>query len=371
MRLRSADFFLCRLAYRLSGVLKLFGDMETDYLRDRLDDIKLEQPVFITGLARSGTTILLTLFARLDLVGTHRYRDFPFLFTPYWWNWCNERLGQAVPPVERPHKDRIKINRDSPDAFEEPIWTHFFPFVHDPDALHILTPDHDNPQFDAFLKDHLRKILLLRGKQRYVSKGNYNLTRLPYIASMFPDARFVIPIRHPVDHVDSLVRQHRLFTAYSAEDKRVPDYLRAAGHFEFGPQRMPINVDSENAGRIIEAWEKQNDHLGYAIAWQAVYAHVVGIAARDAVLGRRIKFVRYEDLCAEPVAVVGKLLTFCGLAERAEGLLRSLPKISAPARGNDAPSVREVDAIWRETSKVAESFGYQRQGFTAYDAGAQ
>src|SRR5690606_8102595 len=123
----------------------------------------------------------------------------------------------------------------------------------DPGASHVLTPEHANPEFDAFFAEHVRKILLVRGKPRYVSKGNYNVARLAYLARLFPDARFVIPVRHPVTHVESLVRQHALFSGYSRDDARVPEYLRAAGHYEFGPQRVPINVDAATTRCVLDA----------------------------------------------------------------------------------------------------------------------
>jgi len=44
MRLRSVDFFRTRLAQRLPGVFKLLGDSETNYLRQRLDHIRLDRP---------------------------------------------------------------------------------------------------------------------------------------------------------------------------------------------------------------------------------------------------------------------------------------------------------------------------------------
>lgn len=359
MNLRAADYFLCRLAQRAPGALKLIGDVETDLLRTRLDAIGIDRPVFITGLARAGTTILLDLFARLEPVGTHRYRDFPFLFAPCWWSWCNDRFGRLEDPVERPHRDRIEITKESPDAFEEPIWRYFFPSVNDPAATHVLTAEDDDERFDAFFVDHVRKVLLLRGKTRYVSKGNYNVTRLRYLARLFPDARFVVPIRHPVGHVGSLVRQHRLFTRYAEQDPRVPEYLRAAGHFEFGPQRMPINVDLDASARIAAAWARGDDVTGYAITWRAVYTHAEA-AARDDRLAGRIEFVRYEDLCARPRATIGHLLEFCGLGEHVDELDAVLARISAPPGRDDFDVLRE--RVWRETADVAERFGYEEEG---------
>lgn len=360
MKLRFTDFVLSRIAQHLSSGFKRLGDMESRYLADRLDKIVIDRPVFITGLARSGTTILLNQFASVRGVGTHRYRDFPFLFTPYWWNRFNERFGQVDVPIERPHKDRIIVTGNSPDAFEEPLWTHFFPFVHDPSADHLLTTADNDVEFNAFFKEHIRKILLIRGKDRYVSKGNYNISRLDYIANILPNALFLIPIRHPVDHVNSLVRQHQLFTQYSVEDHRVPAYLRAVGHFEFGPQRSPINLDREDQIRVLDAWSQGEDHLGYAITWKIVYRHVKQILAENVRLAERIKIVRYEGLCANPISELTDIFEFCGLADQAVDLLLSQPDISAPRHEQSVEGRSDRDLVWQETAEVAQFFDYQR-----------
>ncbi|MGH8249922.1 MAG: sulfotransferase [Steroidobacteraceae bacterium] len=363
MKLQSSDFFLVRFADRLPGVMKLLGDFETDLLRDRLAGIELDRPVFITGLARSGTTILLNTFSKLPYVGTHRYRDFPFLFFPYFWNRFQSRIAKPEQPVERAQRDRIRITRDSPEAFEEPIWTHFFPHIHDENACHQLTAADDQPKFDAFYSEHLRKLLLLRGGERYVSKGNYNVTRIAYIANLLPDARFVVPVRHPVAQVDSLLRQHKLFTRYSEQDKRVPAYMRAAGHYEFGPQRVPINLDEVQSRRIAEAWANGDDALGYAAMWRSVYSHVGELARDHAGPGARIRIVRYEDLCADPVRILRQLFEFCGFTGGVEEMLRAPPEISAPSRRPDGLTAAEAERVWLETGDLAGSFGYQRTRF--------
>jgi hypothetical protein len=361
MNLRTSDMLLTRFAYRMPGVLRLLGDLESDLLRRQIEPIAVDRPVFITGLARSGTTILLNLFSSVPGVGTHRYRDFPFLFVPYSWNQLQSHLASTDAPIERPHQDRILITKDSPDAFEEPIWMHFFPFVHDARARHVLRASHDNPEFNAFYVAHLRKILLLRGCERYVSKGNYNVARLEYLLHLFPDARFVIPIRHPLSHVYSLVRQHELFTRYSQEDARVPGYMRAAGHYEFGPQRVPINLDEESTRRTLEAWRNGDDALGYALMWRSVYAHARDLARNEA-LAEHIRIVRYEDLCADPVTTLRGLFEFCQLTDGIEELLRQLPEISQPAPNSKGLSAEQRERVWSTTADLARRFGYQADG---------
>ena len=356
MRLGASDFMMTRFAHAASGMLKALGDVETDVLGDRLASDPIDRPVFIAGLARAGTTILLELFSRLPNVATHRYRDFPFLFVPYWWSRYQDLFSRVQAPVERPHKDRIVITKDSPEAFEEPIWAHFFPFVHQPGELHRIGCEQENLEFDGFYRDHLRKIMLLRGAQRYVSKGNYNVARIEYLARLFPEARFIIPVRHPLTHVHSLVRQHELFSGYDRDDSRVSQYLRAAGHFEFGPQRVPINLDKVSRKRIQEAWRDGQDALGYAIMWQSVYRHLHELSRGP--LSPRIALVKYEDFCVSPRTVLKGLFEFCEFEEGVEGLLDALPPISSPG-GRE--SAFDADDLWNETRTVASELGYERQ----------
>src|SRR3546814_13405511 len=69
----------------------------------------------------------------------------------------------------------------------------------------------DCPEFERFFRDHLRKLLWVRRRPRYLSKANYSVTRMAYLLTLFPDARFVLPLRDPAAHIASLVKQPRLF----------------------------------------------------------------------------------------------------------------------------------------------------------------
>ncbi|HMA14853.1 MAG TPA: sulfotransferase, partial [Kiloniellaceae bacterium] len=56
------------------------GNLETRIRAADIEDIDIVKPVFVCGLARAGTTILLETLARHPQLGSHRYRDDPFLF---------------------------------------------------------------------------------------------------------------------------------------------------------------------------------------------------------------------------------------------------------------------------------------------------
>ena len=176
------------------------GNAESTILADKLVSIPLKSPVYICGLARSGSTLLLELLASYPAFVSHRYRDNPFVFTPYWWN-----KTVALTPFrdlnlrERAHGDGMMINSDSPEAMEEIIWMAFFKNIHSAQNPMPLLEYYSHTAFESFYADHLRKLILVRGlkegRSRYLCKNNYNVTRMPYLLRLFPDARFIIRLR--------------------------------------------------------------------------------------------------------------------------------------------------------------------------------
>ncbi|MBF0370653.1 MAG: sulfotransferase [Magnetococcales bacterium] len=359
MKLTPFDYGLARFSHTLAAPLRNMGEAESLFLEKKLADLTIDRPIFITGLARSGTTILLSILSSIPGVATHRYRDFPFLMTPYFWNRLQNLFSREEQPVERPHQDRIRITRESPDAFEEPLWHHFFPHLHDPGKNHLLDASQESPEFERFFVDHLKKIVLIRGGQRYLSKGNYNLTRIAYLAKLFPDARFLVPVRDPVSHVHSLVRQHCLFEGYAQSDPRVPHYLEAAGHFEFGPQRVPIHLSRSRTNDILGAWQGGDDYRGYAMLWADLYGYLDDLMAREESLAHQIRLVRFEQLCQDPGGEMQKNLAFAELEGKGAAYAKSVAAISPPPPGTlSAVTDREREMIWQETGVVAAKLGY-------------
>ena len=176
---------------------------------------------------------------------------------------------------------------DSPEAMEEVLWMRFFPAATRPAAARCSTPRRAIPAFERFYTDHLKKILLVRGGQRYLSKGNYNLTRFAYLRRLFPDARFIVPVRDPRWHIASLMKQHRLFCAEERRDPRILKHMRRAGHLEFGLDRRAINVGDTAAAQAIEAlWREGQEVRGWARYWAMLYGFVLDQREADPALER-------------------------------------------------------------------------------------
>lgn len=355
-----------RLFERTAPAWRHLARLESSVLRDEIGKIGIERPIYIAGVPRAGSTILTEMLSRHPDVTSHRYSDFPNVYTPYWRNWLAQRSGrQQAEMVERAHRDRIMVSNESPEAVEEVIWMQFFGHLHDPTRDQVLTGNTSNPGFEGFYRDHIRKLLLARNRSRYLAKGNYNTTRIRYIRKLFPDARFIVPVRNPVNQVASLIKQDRLFQQANEEDPRVARQLGMSGHFEFGPGRRAVCIgDAKDARRIKEHWEAGRSVAGWALYWSSVYSHVLESVAQDTQLESAVYFLRYEDLCADPEAVISKVLDHARLdVDRATSLIAEYAeRISEPEYYQPDFSTAELDDLASICQPAARQLGYTLKG---------
>ncbi len=218
------------------------GNIETKLLTYDIQDLRIDKPIFIAGLARSGSTILLETLASHKDVTSHQYCDYPFVHVHYFWNVIKALTPASRKKVERGHKDGLMINAKSPEALDEILWISFFEDLHDPGQSNIIDETCGNPAFERFYANNILKTLYGRKASRFISKNNYNVTRLKYLKSLFPDLRIIIPVRPPEEHIYSLLKQNKLFQEVQKQDERSSRYTRRLGHFEFGLDFRPINT---------------------------------------------------------------------------------------------------------------------------------
>ncbi|EPC00333.1 hypothetical protein L861_07495 [Litchfieldella anticariensis FP35 = DSM 16096] len=339
------------------------GNLETRVVQDAIADITVDRPVYVSGLARSGTTILLERLAEHSHVATHRYADFPPLLTPYWWNrWLALVPNSQEVAQERAHKDGITITSQSPEAFEEMLWMAFFPHAHDPNHCAVFDRQASHPEFERFYDEHIRKLLAVRQRQRYVAKGNYNLVRLGYLHRLYPEARFLVAIRDPVWHIASLMKQQALFTTGETNQPRALEHMRRVGHFEFGLDRRAINVgDDTMTAKITELWETGQEVEGWAHYWADIYRHVANLLDNDPALRDACLVVRYEDLCSQPEEMLTRVHVHSQLSVEPQALREAASGLHAPTYYRPKFSDRELTLIREITQPVAARFGYSNE----------
>jgi len=335
------------------------GNVETRMRAADIEDIGIVKPVFVCGLARAGTTILLETLAGHPQLGSHRYRDDPFLFTPLFWNSFLARLPQQrSAPAERAHADGIVVTADSPEAFEEVLWMAFFRRLHDPHSSGVLDGETACPDFERFFRDHLRKLLWVRGRPRYLSKANYNVARLEYLLKLFPDARFVLPLRDPAAHIASLMKQHRLFCEGEGRHPEALEHMRRIGHFEFGLDRRPINVGDGAMPAILRAFHDGEEVRGQALYWASLHGWLADRLEANPALRAAVQLVRFEDLCGSPRDTLAALLAHCDLPDGGDLVAKAAERLRLPTYYRPDFTDAERATIAEITGPAARRLGY-------------
>ena len=331
---------------------KKIARLETSIIADTIGKVAIDRPVYVSGLARSGSTILLELLAQIPGVVSHRYKDFPPVYTPYaWLSLLRHMSAGNAQPAERAHKDGILVTGESPEAMEEPLWMSFFPDIHNPAVSNVIKPDRHDGGFAGFYAAHIRKLLAVHGGDRYLAKANYQLTRLEYLLELFADAKFVLPVREPAAHIASLVKQHNLFSRGQRANERARKHLRRVGHFEFGLDRVPINTgDTERTREILSLWEQGEEVLGWARYWNQLYSYIADRLDTNDELAAASRIVVFEELCERPDEVLSDLFRHCELEAAPDYLAAAAGRITAPTYYQSGFDDNELDMIAAETS---------------------
>jgi hypothetical protein len=335
------------------------GRLESSVLGSEVGRVPIRMPIYVSGLARSGSTLLHEVVSSHPGVCTHRFKDYPLVFTPYWWRRAAANVRPRA-PRERPHGDGMMITTDSPDALEEMVWSAFFHSCHDPTVSNLLAATDSNPAFESFYRDHVRKLLLAEGATRYAAKANYHVARLPYLVRLFPDARFLIPVREPAGHIASLLRQHERFSQGQRQHPRALAFMQRSGHFEFGLDRRPMHLgDGQRVAQIRAAWAAGDEVRGLALYWDMVYGHLARLLAADEQVRAAALLVRFETTCEAPADTLRAVLRHCALDDGEPIVARYAPQVRYPTYYTSPFSPADVEVIRRETAATARLWGYE------------
>lgn len=348
--------WLAPLLLQSRGLGPRLAGWESSAVRERIRGVQTARPVWICGMARSGSTLLLQLLDALPCFTSHRYSDYPWLWTPYWWNHLYSRLPlPQAGVVERAHRDSIKVTRDSPEAFEEIFWMHFFDGRHDPGKSQVLGAETRNEEFENFFALHQRKLLTVRGAQRYLAKANYQLARLAYLHQCYPQARFVIPVREPLAQVASLLRQDDLFCQLNREDAAVSAHMARIGHFEFGAQKRAFNLgDRQETQVIADAFARGDRTEAFARQWAVQYGYALARMREDASLANACLWLDHDRLRVDSSKELIRLAQHLQLnaSERQRLLESGVERIRPTQDTRSAINEDDISSVRRWTSDV-------------------
>jgi hypothetical protein len=180
-------------------------------------DIKIDRPIIVAGLPRSGTTHLLGL-----LSADKRLRSLP------WW--------EAIAPVPAPGDEPSATDPNPRYTRAELGWQAYEAVLPHMAIMHEFSADHISEDIElqaldfssyliewlayvprwrefyfsedqtgpyAYLKKSLQVLTFLRGSNRWVIKCPQHMEQLPVLYKTFPDATFVLTHRDPVGSIRS------------------------------------------------------------------------------------------------------------------------------------------------------------------------
>jgi hypothetical protein len=368
-------YWAVRTVHATAPAFVALGNLESMLLSRRLAAVSVDRPIYICGLPRAGTTISLQMLSEHPDVAAHKYADFLLPYVPYAWNWIFPKVPVDAmrKPVPRIHRDRISVTRDSVEMCEEMIWEHFFPGLCDESKPSFLDGSTSNPAFERFYRENIEKLLLVRGRRRYASKAIMCVLRMQYIRTIFPDARFLLYVRNPVDQIASLVKQDRIWDEIDRDDPRQIEIIEMTGHHEFGSRQILPNVGNPQEVREVRALlDAGRKVAARARIWAYVYNFVLRQIASDPGLKEAVCVVRYEDLCSDSTATIDRIVAHTGLAEEPFGATRAAyaEKLSFPDYYKPSFDAAELADIVATTAPVAEQFGYDVEAISKRGAPA-
>lgn len=259
-----------------------------------IEDERIEAPLFVTGLARTGTSLLHELLGQLPV---HRF--------PLTWEMMDpagavpgadaaaaqarcageiDMQTRSVPALDTMHEHRA-------DVPSECIHLFGLDFASD-----IFTGAYQVPNYTMWMArrdkrgdyaTHRRLLKLLqwgRERQRWVMKAPSHMSQLPALFETYPEARVVVTHRDPLKVLGSLAN---LMASLRWSRSDTVDYAGIVGAMSFGHAFL--------AERVMEMRDS------------------------GTLPGDRILDVRYCDLVADPLKTVGEIATWLGTPLTAEG----------------------------------------------------
>ena len=255
---------------KLSFFLTQIGELENLFSYHK--NLQIKKPIFICGLARSGTTAVLNLLNNHSETGSFENQDLPFTKTLFFWNKINFLFYKGLKKKSRIHGDGLLVDQYSPESLEEVIWKDFLEEYHNSGFFNFLVEKYNNKEFENHYSNQIKKILKVRGnKKRYLSKGNYNIFRIKYIKKLFPDSKIIICFRDPVETSISSAKVHQIFLNLSKENLYFDKRLNIMCHYEFGKFRKTVAEHYKNLNN--DNFDEQEYY--YLKQWHKIYNMVL------------------------------------------------------------------------------------------------
>ena len=283
----TSDKFLHKFYLSNYGISKATLEMEEIMYGAKAKQLDIKQYVFVTGLARSGTTAVMNKIFGTGEFASLQYSNMPFLLSPNLW-----KRKSKIESHERAHNDGIIIDGNSPEEFDEYFWK---AFLKDSYISEEGLEPHEVK--DDILEKYLTYVTLIcyaKGKEKYISKNNNNVLRLSALEKIEHN-KIIILFRSPLSHAASLMKLDKSFSKNQREDPFALDYFNYLGHHEFGLNHKPFLLTSAFT-EYRQQFEKGSINYWLAI-WLNYYSYILDQPYSG------LSLVSFEDLIQYPTKV--------------------------------------------------------------------
>ena len=294
------------LKNKFHNIFDTIVKLEDLFFKDK--DINLKTPIFITGMPRSGTTLLTHILHDTKKYGSFLYKDYPFPELPLFWNKFNDLYYKSAEDQKRIHNDDLLVNKNSPENLDEFIWKRLFQ-NHYKEFDSFLDEDFSNTEFENNYIRSIKKILFVRKKNQYLAKNNYIIFRIKYLLKFIPSAKFIVCIRNPNDTCYSLEKIHKRFIEVN-KIKEYKNFEKNFLHYEFGNSRRNPEISDESQ-KVNSLWKMNKEFEGYMLQWISIYEFIIK-NYRD-LFGKKILIFDYDRLKNDYSKEIKKISQFLNI----------------------------------------------------------
>ena len=263
-----------------------------------------KENIFVTGLARSGTTSVFNYLYDSNEFGSLLYTDMPFLLMPNLWNLIPKQ--KSTGKSERFHGDNILVGNDSPEALDEFFWKVFLKNSYiSKDSLEINKIENDT--INKY-KKYISLICRLRKKDKYLSKNNNSILRIQQLLKSSIPTKFILLYRNPFDHAASLLKLHLRFSELQENNKFILRYFNYLGHHEFGMNQKKFNLYPNKKDTDISLNKAGIDF--WINSWIEYYSFALEQ------FSDQITLICFEDICKFPEKTYSHISEFTGISSK-------------------------------------------------------
>jgi hypothetical protein len=222
--------------------------------------VAIQQPIFIVGCHRSGTSVFYNAMAEHpDLASITNCVNFTPTI-PILHSQIKKILQPYLPTNDRWIEDGVAQNAFTPSEgiriFER--------YVADTNYLYA-DETLDNPRLEAYLKTTIRKLVWHQNAQRFLNKNPDNSVRMRYLNKLFPDSYFIHIVRDGRAVAHSMIKfKERAQQVFGPDHRHSTSLVRVKRWREINEvwDRQPLAGSGLLWREVMDTLAEDKTHLG-------------------------------------------------------------------------------------------------------------